>query len=69
MLKWKTSSLLKVIGSLFLAWKISLSVQKLLRTEETIAPISVEKGLGRVLNEDGTFSIMNRVRLRFILRK
>ena len=61
MLQWK-SNWYKVIGLVVIAW-ISFSViHSLLKTEEKVPPVVVDKGLGRVLNEDGTFSIMDRVK-------
>lgn len=59
----------KIIGLLTLLWKISLVVQKLMRDEGNVPPVRVEKGLGRVWNGDGTFSIMNRVSLYHIINR
>ena len=60
-MQWKNNCC-KVIGLMVIAW-ISFSViHSLLRTEEKVPPVVVDKGLGRVLNEDGTFRIMDRVK-------
>ena len=61
MLQWK-SNWYKVIGLVVTVWISCSVIHSLLRTDEKVPPVVVDKGLGRVLNEDGTFSIMDRVK-------